>query len=74
MGTATTFLENRWDDARATVTCEGPEAEWLDQTGVAAEDLDRVNEVIFGAIAERRGLAYTQEREGSTLRMSFARR
>jgi hypothetical protein len=62
------------DDARATVTCEGPEPEWTDEAGVTVDDLDRVNEVIFGAIAERRGLAYTQEREASSLRMTFARR
>ena len=62
------------DDDRATVTCDGPEEEWLDGTGVALEDLDRVNEVLFGAIADRRGLAYVQERSGSTLRMTFSRR
>jgi hypothetical protein len=62
------------DAARATVTCDGPEPEWTDEAGVTVDDLDRVNEVIFGAIAERRGLAYTQEREGSRLRMTFARR
>ena len=59
--------------ARAVVVVEGPEQEWIDQMKANLEDLDRVNEVIFLAIAKRRGLTYTQERHGQTVRMTFAR-
>ena len=61
------------DDTNAVVTVEGPEQEWIDAMKVAVEDLDRINEVIFVAIATRRGLTYTQERTGGNVRMTFAR-
>jgi hypothetical protein len=61
------------DDARAVVTVDGPEQEWIDAMKTTAEDLDRVNEVIFRAIASRRGLSYSQEREGGAFRMIFAK-
>lgn len=61
------------DEARAVVTVEGPESDWTDSMGTSVEDLDRANEIIFSAIARRRGLSLTQERTGSTLRLVFER-
>lgn len=61
------------DDSRAVVTLEGPEEEWVDTMKVAVEDLDRVNEIIFAAITTRRGLTFTQEREGGSVRLTFER-
>ena len=62
------------DESQATLTVKGPETEWLDNMGTTIDDLDRVNEVIFGAIADRRGLDLTQEREGDQFRMTFTKR
>lgn len=61
------------DDARAVLTIEGPDQHWLEDMGTTTEDLDRTNELIFSAIAQRRGLTLTAERNGSTLRLTFAR-
>lgn len=61
------------DEARAVVTVEGPESDWTDSMGTSVEDLDRTNEIIFSAIARRRGLTMTQERTGSTFRLVFER-
>jgi hypothetical protein len=61
------------DETRAVVTAEGPESEWTDPMGTSVEDLDRVNEIIFSAIARRRGLTLTQERTGGTFRLVFER-
>lgn len=61
------------DDTQATIIANGPEWEWAERMGVDPADLDRINEVLFGAIAERRGLSYAQERTDSTLRMTFTR-
>ena len=61
------------DDSRAVVTLEGPDPEWIEAMNVSVQDVDRVNELIFDAIATRRGLTYGQERTGNTLRMTFAR-
>jgi hypothetical protein len=66
-------LEVTGDDSTAQVTLEGPDPEWLENSGTRVEDHDRVNELIFEAIARRRGLTLTCEREGSTFRMTFAR-
>lgn len=61
------------DESRAVVTVEGPESDWTDSMGTSVEDLDRTNEIIFSAIARRRGLTMTQERTGSTFRLVFER-
>lgn len=61
------------DETRAVVTVDGPESVWTDSMGTSIEDLDRVNEIIFSAIARRRGLTLTRERTGSTFRLVFER-
>lgn len=61
------------NDSRAVLTMTGPEQEWCERWGTTVEDIDRSNEVLFSAIAERRGLAVSTERNGDTLRMTFRR-
>ena len=61
------------DEARAVLTVDGPESEWTEAMGTSVEDLDRTNEIIFAAIARRRGLKMTQERSGSSFRLVFER-
>lgn len=60
------------DDGYAALTVEGPEQEWVDSMGTTVEELDRTTQLIFSAIAQRRGLTYSQEREGDTFRMIFS--
>ena len=61
------------DDSRAEVVIEGPDKEWLDQSATALEDHDRANELIFRAIAERRGLTFEARRDEAGLHLVFAR-
>ncbi len=62
------------DESTAVLTSEGPEQEWLDDTGTTIADNDRANELIFRSIAERRGMTLELDRDGSTFRLTFARR
>ena len=64
-------LDVAGDETEAIVTVEGPERDWLERMGSSVEDLDRMNEIVFQAIAERRGLRFTQDREGDTFHMTF---
>ena len=59
---------------RAELVIEGPEEDWLENMGTAVEDLDRTNELIFRAIAERRGMTLEARRDGSRLTLTFAKR
>ena len=61
------------DDTRAELLIEGPEQEWLDDFGTTLEDLDRVNELIFRAIAEGRGLTLDSRRADDGLHLVFER-
>lgn len=61
------------DEGRAELIIEGPEQEWLDRFGTAIADLDRTNELIFRAIAQRRGLSVETRRDGGNLHLIFAR-
>ena len=61
------------DDSRAELLVEGPEQEWMDDFGTRREDLDRVNELIFQAIAEGRGLTLESRRTADGLHLIFAR-
>jgi hypothetical protein len=61
------------DDSRAVLTLTGPDQETLDDMATTTEDLDRSNELIFSAIAQRRGLKLTTARTGDTLRLTFER-
>ena len=61
------------DDTGAELTLEGPDPEWVSEMGTTTDDLDRVNQLVFEAIAARRGLSLTCERDGNSYRMVFAR-
>jgi hypothetical protein len=61
------------DHDRAILTIDGPESEWTEAMGTSVEDLDRANEIVFSAIARRRGLTLTQERDGGSFRLIFQR-
>ena len=61
------------DERHAVLTVDGPEQEWLDTMGTTLEELDRTNLLVFSAIAQRRGLTFDQERDGTTFRMIFTR-
>jgi hypothetical protein len=61
------------DASRAEVVIEGPDEEWLTQWATTREDNDRANELIFRAIAERRGMTLEARREGARLHLTFAR-
>ncbi len=61
------------DASRAVLTVEGPEEEWIERMGTDASDLDRTTELIFRPIAERRGLTFSMDRDGSTFTLTFAR-
>lgn len=62
------------DARRAEVTVEGPERDWLENMGTTGEDIDRTNELIFRAIAERRGMTLESRRNGSRLTLTFGKR
>ena len=62
------------DDSRAVLSISGPDQEWLDQMGATTAELDRTYELIYSAIAKRRGLTLSTERTGGTLRLTFERR
>jgi hypothetical protein len=66
-------VELSGDQARAELIVEGPDQRWLDQSRTNREDHDRANELIFRAIAERRGLTVEVRREGDRLHLVFAR-
>ena len=61
------------DKSRAELTLNGPDQETLDDLATTTEDLDRSNELIYSAIAQRRGLKLTTARTGETLKMTFER-
>ena len=61
------------DDSRAEVIVEGPEDAWLRDFGTTREESDRANELIFRAIAERRGMSLDVWRDEAGLHLAFAR-
>jgi hypothetical protein len=61
------------DDSRAVLSIAGPDQEWVDQ-GASAAELDRAYELVYSAIAKRRGLTLGAARTDGTLRLTFARR
>jgi hypothetical protein len=60
--------------SRAEVLVTGPDPEYLDSFGTSREDIDRANELIFRAIAGRRGMTLETQREDAGWRLTFARR
>jgi hypothetical protein len=62
------------DAARAEVVAEGPDPDALEQFGTSIEDIDQAQELVFGAIADRRGMTLECRRAGPDFHMTFARR
>lgn len=67
-------VELSGDDSRAEVVIEGPDEKWLTEWDTTRDDNDRANELIFRAIAERRGMTLEARRDGAGLHLVFARR
>ena len=61
------------DASRAEVVVEGPDDDSLSGFGTTREESDRANELIFRAIAERRGLTLEAQRDEAGLHLAFAR-
>jgi uncharacterized protein involved in tellurium resistance len=59
------FVGLEGDESRAEAVIEGPDSEWLKDSGVSLEDNDRANELIFRRIVEPLGLSVEMRREGS---------
>jgi len=62
------------DASRADLLVEGPDPEYLDQAGTTTEEIDRTQQLVFAAIAERRGMTLECRRDESGFHMAFARR
>jgi len=62
------------DASRAELVVEGPDPESLDSFGTRVADIDRTHELVFGAIAERRGMTLETRRDDAGLHLLFARR
>lgn len=67
------FVGLEGDEARAEALIEGPDPEWLKDTGVSVEDNDRANELIFRHIAEQLGLALEVHRDERGLHLVFSK-
>lgn len=67
-------VELTGDHGRAELLLEGPDQETLDGSGVTRDDIDRTNELVFRAIAERRGMTLEAQRDDAGLHLVFARR
>lgn len=68
-----TFVRLEGDDARAEAVIDGPNEEWLTDTGVSIEDYDRANELIFQIIAEYLGLSFQFDRDDQGLHLIFSK-
>jgi len=67
------FAALEGDAARGEAVIDGPDAQWLDDTGVSQQDNDRASELIFGRIAERLGLSFAARRDAAGLHLIFSR-
>ena len=67
------FVRLDGDDQRAEAVIQGPDPEWLEDTGVTSEDSDRANELIFGKIAAHLGLSLQVRRDDEGLHLVFSR-
>ena len=66
-------VELSGDDSHAELLIEGPEDHWLSRFGTTRDESDHANELIFRAIARRRGLTLQMRRDEMGLRLVFAR-
>jgi hypothetical protein len=67
------FVSLQGDESRAEAIIDGPDPEWVEDTGVNVEDHDRANELIFRRIAEHIGFAFELHRDGDGLHLTFSR-
>jgi hypothetical protein len=72
-GAESEFAALEGDASRAEAVIEGPDAQWLEDTGVSQQDYDRANELIFGRIAEHLGLSFAARRSGAGFHLMFSR-
>lgn len=61
------------DDGRAEALIDGPDSEWLENTTVTREDVDRANALIFRGIAEHIGLRLEAHRDSAGLHLVFSK-
>jgi hypothetical protein len=61
------------DDARADAVIEGPDDEWLEDTKLSRDDVDKANEIIFRRIAEYLDLHLAAHRDEAGLHLVFSR-
>jgi hypothetical protein len=66
------FIGLEGDASRAEAVIDGPDAEWLKESGVSLEDNDRANELIFARIAEYLGLLFESHRDEAGLHLVFS--
>lgn len=68
-------VELTGDHERAELVLEGPDQEALAGSGMTRDEIDRTNELVFRAIAERRGMTLETRRDDSGgWHLVFARR
>lgn len=72
-GAESKFAALEGDASRAEAVIEGPDAQWLEDTGVSEQDYDRANQLIFGRIAEHLGLTFAARRTGAGFHLMFSR-
>ena len=66
------FVGLEGDASRAEAVIDGPDPEWLEESGVAIVDHDRANELIFRRIAEHVGLSFESHRDAGGLHLTFS--
>jgi hypothetical protein len=66
------FIGLEGDASRAEALIDGPDPEWLEESGVSVEDHDRANELIFGRIADHVGLSFESRRDAVGLHLTFS--
>lgn len=66
------FVGLEGDASRAEAVIDGPDPEWLEESGVSVVDHDRANELIFGRIADHVGLSFESHRDAEGLHLTFS--
>ncbi|MBA3687553.1 MAG: hypothetical protein H0W81_01745 [Chloroflexi bacterium] len=66
------FVRVEGDSSRAEAVIDGPDPQWLEETGVSIEDNDRANELIFARIADYLGMSFEAHRDADGLHLTFS--
>lgn len=61
------------DEDRAEAVIDGPDPEWLEDSQLTREDVDRANELIFRGIAEHIGFQLEARRDPDGLHLVFTK-